>query len=293
MKRLMITVLAVTAMASFASANTPVYNQGFESDSAGIVNYPGPVTRVASGGGTLGVTSANGGYHAEVALDGTYGDGFYTWNGGASSVWPGYIKQSISVYINPAAGTTGDGWFWDAGINNDGGMWARGGGFGVQKTGGSTWSLGAEDDYGGYDYVGHTGFTHTNNTPLNITTAGWYTLETEWVESTVNPPYIDQVNSVLSQSGGLLWTDRVNGVLSTPGWAGGISYSWLGSQGPQDGDIAALGYSVQANTMELLAVDNVYGEIGPAGAVPEPGTMLLLGTGALGLLGYARRRMSM
>lgn len=275
------TIAVCLAVAGTVRANTVVFNQTFETDTAGIVDYPGPVTRVASGGGTLGVVTASGAYHAEAALTGTYGNGFFTRNGGYSSVWPGYIKQSISVYFDPAAGTTGDGWFWDPAITSKAtGVWGRGGGFGVQKTATGTWSLLADDDWGGY---GLKSFIHSNNTPLNITTAGWYTLETEWVESTASPPYIDQVNSVLSQSGGLLWTDRVNGVMSKEVGvdieAGGIRYSWLGSQ--------------TGNTMGLLAVDNVYAEIGPPAqqtTIPEPVTMagLMLGIGSL--VTYVRKR---
>ena len=35
----------------------------------------------------------------------------------------------------------------------------------------------------------------------------------------------------------------------------------------------------------------LYGELAPTGEIPEPATLLLVGTGALGVFGYARRRM--
>jgi hypothetical protein len=274
------------------AATVVVYHQGFETDTAGITEYPGPVNRVASGGGTLGIASASGGFHAEVALSGAYGEGFFTANGGYSSKWPGYIMQSIRIYIDPAAGQVGDGYFWDAAVNNETGAWGRGGGFGVQKTAAATWSLGAEDDFGGFDYVGHTAWaTHTNTTPLQITTAGWYQLATEWVESTTLVDRVDQVNTVYDAGGTVLWTDTLPGCMSLlPGQddsVGGIRYSWLGSQGPRwTGEISPrTGEPIVSNTMTVLAVDDVHAEV-----IPEPVTMagLVLGIGSLA--GYLRRR---
>ena len=282
MRRIITVVVAVLVLGVGGSASgmIVIYDQGFEVNSDGIIDSPGPVTRVASGGGTLGAPSGAGLYHAEVTLSNVYGEGFYTKNGGYSSVWPGYIRQSIKVYIDPSAGTVGDGYFWDAAINNAYGTWGRGGGFGVQKTGAGTWSLGAEDDRGGFGWVGNTAFTHSNTTPLQITVAGWYTLATEWVE-TADGLWINQINNVYDIGGSLLWTDTVNKVMSgplnmDPGQQdikiGGIRYSWLGSEGV-------------GNTMTLLAVDDVRAEV-----VPEPLTMLgmFLGLGSVGA--YIRRR---
>lgn len=289
-------VLASLFLAVAASANTTVFDQGFETDTDGINPYPGPVARVASGGGSLGVASADGGYHAEVTLGSSYGDGFYTWNGGASSFWPGYVKQSIKVYIDPAAGQVNDGWWWDAGLSNENGNWVAGGGFGVRKTAAGTWSMGAEDVYGGFHYVGHTRWNHDNTTALEISTAGWYTLATEWVNSATLPDLIDQVNTVRDASGSLLWIDTVAGCLTqlsgNPSGAGlrsagGMSYSWLGSQASKDDSGYDPDYDdnplyAPTNTMTTLAFDDVHAEI-----IPEPATMALLGAGGLVLI---RRR---
>jgi len=285
-----------------AGANVVVFDQGFEVNTDGIVEYLGPVTRVASLGGSLKVPSANGGYHAEVTLSGIDGDGFYTENGGYSPDWPGYIKQSIKVYMDPTAGQVDDGWWWDAAISKDGGGWAGAGGFGVRKTGAATWSLGAEDVYGGYHFVGNTRAPHDNTTPLQVTAAGWYTLATEWVESSGDPDLIDQVNTVHDATGTLLWIDTVPDYISKTAdkaqlaykkteVAGGMSYSWLASQASDDGtgwdphpyEEGTLLYA-PANTMELLAVDDVYAEI-----LPEPATLSLLALGGLALLRRRRR----
>jgi len=294
--------LAIGLVTLTASANVTVFDQGFESDTDGIEDYPGPVTRVASGAGTLGVTSGAGAYHAEAALGGAYGNGFYTRNGGYSPVWPGYIKQSIKVYIDPAAGQVDDGWWWDAGLSKDDGGWAAGGGFGVRKTATDTWSLGAEDSYGGFHYVGNTRPAHDNTTPLQISTAGWYTLATEWVESTSDPDLIDQVNTVRDAAGSLLWTDTIpDFICKTAGKtslaykdcvAGGMSYSWLGSQASEDDsgwdphpyEEGTVLYA-PANTMTLVAVDDAYAEI-----LPEPATLGLLALGGVGALARRRRR---
>jgi MYXO-CTERM domain-containing protein len=285
-------------------ATVAVFDQGFEANKDGIVEYPGPVNRVASGDGVLGVPSADGAYHAEVTLSGTDGDGFYTTNGGYSPDWPGYIKQSIKVYIDPAAGAVDDGYWWDAAISKDGGGWAAGGGFGVRKTDSDTWSLGAEDAYGGFHYVGNTRPPHDNTMPLDITSAGWYTLATEWVQSTGDPDLIDQVNTVHDSDGNRLWIDTIPEYISQTAdgvskaykgvVAGGMSYSWLGSQASNDGSGQDLHpyedgvlLDAPANTMTTLAIDDVYAEIESGAPIPEPAGLGLLG---LGLLGVVRRR---
>jgi hypothetical protein len=295
MKHLLIAVVglaAVMTIGGMAQAALTVFDQGFEVNTAGMIvdpSYGESITRVASGGGALGVSSASGSYHAEIALNGGYGNGVFTRNGGYSSVWPGSITQSIKVYIDPAAGQVSDGWFWDPGVNNGYGTWGRGGGFGVQKTSTGAWSLGAEDDYGGFDYVGHSGWTtHTNTTPLQITTAGWYQLATEWVEN-ADHTRVNQINTVLDNAGSSLWTDTLANCMSlTPGdadFVGGIRYSWLGSQGPSyEGEISPLtGLPIVANTMSVLAIDDVQ-----ASVLPEPATMALLALG--GVAAMARRR---
>jgi len=312
MKTKLMTMCAVVGMIlavnGAVKAAVVVFDQGFESNTGGMIVDPEPpynesITRVASGSGVLGVSSASGSYHAEVALNGVYGSGVFTRNGGYSSVWPGYIKQSIKVYIDPAAGQVDDGWFWDAAICDDDGVsWkGGGGGFGVRKTATGTWSLGAEDVYGGFQFVGNTRAPHDNTTPMEISTAGWYTLATEWVESSTNLDLIDQINTVYDSVGNPLWTDTVADYMSQtaegkPGAyknncvAGGIAYSWLGSQASQDEsgydphpyEEGTLLYA-PANTMTLLAIDDVYAEI-----VPEPATMALLGLG--GLLLRRKRR---
>jgi len=281
MKRLAIALLSIVVVGIWtsqsASAATVLFDQSFESNTDGMIVNPlkgESITRVASGEGILGVNSATGNYHAEIALNGTSGTGVFTRNGGYSYTWPGYLVQSVSVYIDPSAGSVNDGWFLDTAVNavHDS-AWGRGGGFGVQKTAATTWSLLGDDDWGGY---GLHSFTHSNTTPLDIATAGWYKLETEWVQSTQAGSFywIDQINNVYNNSGTLLWTDTVANVLSTEAGTeleiGGTRYSWVGSSA--------------GNTMPVLAIDNVYA------ATPEPGTLVLLITAGLGMICYAWRR---
>lgn len=96
-------ILGVWAF-SFSVAHAVIpYHQGFESDGSGWVQTT-PV-RVASGGGSLGLISASGNYHAEIS--GTT----YSYLGGQTSVYPGApVVQSIDLYIDTGwhTGTVGE-----------------------------------------------------------------------------------------------------------------------------------------------------------------------------------------
>src|SRR5664280_123919 len=89
--------------------------QGFETD---IGDWQPITTRVASGGGVLGVSSASGSYHAELTnVYDTYGTGYggaeYSLFGYATQPpYPGDFSQSISMYIDknwPTASPNGNG----------------------------------------------------------------------------------------------------------------------------------------------------------------------------------------
>ncbi len=89
--------------------NTALAFQGFETDTGDwllTINSQPVIARVASGGGLLGVSSASGGYHAEVYnadddYEPGYGDSSYSFFGYTSPPpYPGDFADSISMYVN-------------------------------------------------------------------------------------------------------------------------------------------------------------------------------------------------
>jgi len=84
-----------------------VWFQGFETDASGWLDNDdfagfGNIDQVSSGAGTLGLTSATGGGHAEVQQVGPVGDesGPFSRFDGYRSVWPGGMTASIDVYLD-------------------------------------------------------------------------------------------------------------------------------------------------------------------------------------------------
>ncbi len=116
---------AGAAVAPSAFANQPYFN-GFETPGS-TQDFSGPVitdpstgaysiqpgadiTRVASGGGTLGLTAASGGYYAEITnvhntylpTDKTYGQATAAYFGGAQQSYTGNFTESVDMYVNVA-----------------------------------------------------------------------------------------------------------------------------------------------------------------------------------------------
>lgn len=102
---------------AMASANVPYLN-GFETDT-GDFTGSGTITRVPSYGGTLGVVSNYGAWHAEITnlQDGystNFGDSQYTLFGGKVSTYPGQFWQAVDVYIDLSTWVPGtDSSLWD------------------------------------------------------------------------------------------------------------------------------------------------------------------------------------
>jgi hypothetical protein len=215
-------------MAGTASAD---YFQGFETNTDGWIEWGGTVTQVASG--TNGVPSASGGYHAEVAVGPGTGDGAFTRFGGYSSVWPGMIIQSLDIYIDPAAGAVGDGWFLDNAVNDNTGTWTEAGGVGALKATDGFWWVAADADGGGYPGPASGGVG------LQITAAGWYTIVSEWVENG-DGLTVDR-DTYIYDSGGLLLYSNLNPQNENLATIGGHRYGWLAGNAP---------------TSMVLAIDN-------------------------------------
>ena len=102
-KLLSVSVLSLVVLCTVAYAAFN-YFQGFVINTGDWVAYQA-ITRVASLGGTLGLPSAAGNFHAELQNlhDGyqpQFGNGGYSFYGGKDSVYHGDFFQSIDVYIN-------------------------------------------------------------------------------------------------------------------------------------------------------------------------------------------------
>ncbi|MHC5007874.1 MAG: hypothetical protein ACYTGF_11005 [Planctomycetota bacterium] len=221
MKKHIVTIAITAALATAGSASAD-YFQGFELDTDGWFDFGGTATRVASG--TNGITSATGNYHAEVVVGPGTGDGAFTRFGGYSSVWPGHIFQLLDVYIDPAAGSIGDGWFLDNAVNDNAGSWTEAGGVGALKATDGFWWVAADADGGAYPGPPSGGVG------LKITSAGWYTIVSEW---NANPDglTVDR-NTFIYDSGGTLLYSNYNLQLESILNYGGHRYGWLAGNAP-------------------------------------------------------------
>ncbi len=198
---------------------------GFETDTSGWFTTGGNITRVASG--TNGVTSADGNWHAEIAVGPNNGDGAFTKFGGYSNVFPaGELSQLVDVYIDPAMGSIGNGWALDNALNGNDGDWEEAGGVGAIKATDGNWWLAADGDGGGYPGPASGGVG------LMINTAGWYTIESQWVENSDDPLEIDRNTFIYDSNGTLLYSNlNLKQVFLTD--AGGHRYGWfLDPNGP-------------------------------------------------------------
>lgn len=273
--RFTLTGISMTSLAvcAGARADVTVFEQGFEADASDWFDFGGTITQAPSGGGTLGVVSADGSFHAEVVIGPSTGNGAFTRFGGYTYTWPGKIVQSLDVYIDPAQGAAGDGWFLDNAVNddlnNDTGVtpssdWREAGGVGAIKGDSGSWWIAADADGGAYPG------TTAGGVGLEITSAGWYTIVSEWVEN-VGGSSVDRNTFIYDSSGVKLY--EVFNLAQVPLGSGsfpigGHRYGWIASSG------------TSANTL-TLAIDN------SSLAIPEPTSLALL---TLGGLVMSRRR---
>ncbi len=165
-----------------------------------------------------------------IPTAGGTGTGAFTSFGGYTNVWPGYIRQSLDVYIDPDAGSVGDGWFLDNAVSSPGGSWREAGGVGAVKkdagdgvcSGPSGWAIAADGDGGGYTTVFDIG--------VCITEAGWYTIVSEWVESAgytgATTDTIDR-NTFIYDSGGNLIYNSFHLGQQLLANVGGWRYGWI------------------------------------------------------------------
>ncbi len=218
---LVICVMAILTGTAYAGPSF----QGFETDTGDWAFADGGAQsgRVASGGGTLGVSSASGSYHAEVYnvhddyMTG-YGTGGYSYFGGKDTVYHGSFYQAIDVYIDPT--WSGNGFWIDmAPADIDGSsLYAAEGNFRLTADGSS---------------VDVQAINSSNLT--SITTAGWYTFEMAWSKGANPTDLINMDLSVYDSSSTLLGSESFLATFPTnPGYhlgesqyLGNNSYVWL------------------------------------------------------------------
>ena len=258
-----VAALAVGSLMAFEASATMVFDQGFETDTSGWLDYNSTVTQVASGTG--GITSADGASHATLNNNATQ-TGAFTRFGGYSSVWPNGFTATQQIYLDPTW-ASGTGFDWSVAASGSDGNHQRDFIFHVAKDT-STGSLlvGGSNNSGG-------GVARDNLETLNhyaVTQAGWYTFQHVFAD--VGGQLSVDLN-LLDAGGSALFTEtRTNSADLIPTVVGGNRYGWF-----------------TFNDIDGLAIDNTRLETGTqAVAVPEPSSLALLGLGLIALV--ARRK---
>lgn len=258
---LLVACLALTANLALAAPNF----QGFEVDTGDwSFDVPASSGRVASGGGTLGVSSASGGYHAEVfnaqdAYAVNLGMGGYSFFGSRDPVYAGPFFQSIDVYVDPA--WSGGGFWIDMAPADvdDVSLYAAEGNFRLTADGSSV-------------------SVQAINGPViaNITVAGWYTFRMTWSKGEA-PTDLINMNLAVSDANGIelgAWdTQAIYPQDLHPGesqYLGNNSYVWI---------------TVWTNGFagDVIAIDNVVTDSVPDSTVATP-PIPTLSTWAMALL---------
>jgi hypothetical protein len=217
------------------------WEQGFEVDTDGWFDNPGPVTRVSSG--TNGITSASGDWHAEIGTD-------YTRWGGYSSSFPlgGYLT-SLDIYLDLNAEFANDSRFdFSSAISAPDGNHRRdfifNGGF-------------YNDDTGPGAGQNRFVFSASNNAPgwpknperdpIAITSSGWYTLQHWFHDEGSGVLAVDM--SILDSAGNLVHTWTLSDPTDVIGTTvGGNRYGWFAT-----------------SQFPFLAIDNTYRAETPTG----------------------------
>ncbi len=268
MKRLL--VLCSLAFLTATAAAAPAF-QGFETNTGDWTFYDGGAQsgRVPSGGGTLGVPSASGSYHAELfnvhdAYMPGYGSAGYSFFGGRDPVYQGSFYQAVDVYINPASSGLG--------------LWI---------------DMSPADIDGTSLYAAESNFRLTGNGSAvsvqaingsnlaSLTSAGWYSFETVWSKGANPTDLINMDLNLYDSTHTLLGSESFLATFpegSHPGqsqYLGNNSYVWF--------TVWQNGY---AN--DVVAIDNVRTGLMPS-PIPAPGALLLCAVGT-SVVGFLRRR---
>jgi hypothetical protein len=256
-----------------------VYNQGFESDTAGWTDggARGEITRVSSG--ENGINSASGLHHAEVEGGGS-GDSNtvsapFTYFDQSRSYWPGKpsdpdsgFTASLDVYLNT-------GWSEGTGFDYSVAAWGTDGThqrdfiFHVAKDSGDL-LVGASNNSSFETKENlESGMSHTVNS------SGWYTLQQDFYNDG-GQLAVDM--NLLNNSGSNVFTKTLSNAGDTiPGEVGGNGYGWFTFVDDSNGE-------------DTVAIDNANLTVAPVPGAVSGGVALLALTSGGALL--RRRRQS-
>ncbi|RVU34876.1 hypothetical protein EOI86_18740 [Hwanghaeella grinnelliae] len=266
-----VTASALMVLGSGAAQAATVFDQGFETDTAGWFDensgWTGSVTRQASG--TDGIAAHEGNFYANFQQTDTQGigvSGAFTRFDGFRDTFPGTYSASAAIYLDTS---------WAAGEGFDYSVASSGSDGGHQRD--FIFHV-AKDTSTGSLLVG--GSNNTNFDPrqdlenlnhFEVTETGWYIFEHLFRE---DGGQLAVDLNLYNAASVLLFTEtRTNAADTIPGEVGGNRYGWF-TNIDIDGGIA-----VDATQLNISAVP-----------VPAALPLLLSGLGLFGIVGRFRRR---
>lgn len=253
-------IVLVTASIMSAQA-TVMWSQDFETDTSGWSSGGsyGAINRVGSGGGTLGLTSADGSFHAEVSQT-DYGP--YSFFAGNSDVWPGPYTASIDIFLD-TSWSSGSGFDYSVASSRSDGNHLRDFIFQVTMDSSTGGLLVAGSNNTNFDPKENL----ENGNHVEIVDSGWYTFEHQFYDIGGSLA-VDLV--LFSDTGTELFRETRNNTGDTiPGVVGGNRYAWFTNIDIDNG----------------IGIDNHSLTVS---SVPEPASLAMLMLGLTGLV-YNRR----
>jgi len=283
-------LLPVLAILSPGMCRADLYFQGFETDTSGWFQDSGgdgngSITRVPSGGGTLGLTAADGGFYGEThnntnAYQAGYGSGGFSYfegDGTNPTPYPGSpFSQSIDVYIDVNTAS-------DPISSSQGAYWIDMFPSTLVPDADGCGQVGCGDEHN--FRLAYTGssvnvLVDGGGSIATLTTSGWYTFQSTYAMGPTPSSDVLTNMNVFDSLGVLQGTIAVQGnsdgeeLLSSD--LGGPGLVWL--------PVWENGFSG-----DVLGIDDVRAAALLGAAVPEPSNLILLAVVLGGLVGFREK----